>query len=303
MTSAHPPARIVVTGATGAVGRKAVETLARQDWCKHIIGLDLQTDQAEFSPAAQQRLTLAAADLERPAPSWTRHFANADAVLHLAARHSTPDASWEEALGSYSMTLNTLTAAATHGARRFVFASSNHAMGGYKDLPLSAALGPGGLTAAHAPAPGTRWFDGVREVHSLAYGTSKVMGERLCQAYAAVTDGKLSTVALRIGWALPGPNDPRDISYSGVAHQHPDPAAPTDEASRRALAWFRGMWLSNDDMERLFVAALTADSRQWDQGFVIVNGVSANRGSVWDVADGRRAIGYDPRDDIQARLG
>lgn len=302
MTSARLPARIVITGATGAVGRKAVEILARQAWCAHIVGLDLQADPAGFSPTALQRLTLVAADLERPAPSWTDHFAGVDAVLHFAARHSTPDACWEEALGSYNMTLNTLTEAATHGARRFVFASSNHAMGGYKDLPLSATLGPGGLTTAHSPAPGARWFDGVREVHSLAYGTSKVMGERLCQAYAAVTKGRLSTAALRIGWALPGPNDPRDISYSGVAHQRPDPAAPLDEASRRTLDWFRGMWLSNADMERLFITALTSDTRQWDQGFVIVNGVSANRNSVWDVADGRRTIGYEPQDDIHTRL-
>lgn len=77
-------------------------------------------------------------------------------MLHLAARHSTPDASWEEALGSYNMTLNVLTAAATHGARRLVFSSSNHAMGGYKDQPLAARMGPGKLTAQTEPAPGTR---------------------------------------------------------------------------------------------------------------------------------------------------
>lgn len=297
------PARIIVTGAAGQIGRKAVEILARQKWCDHIIGLDLLADPSGFSATALQRLTLAAADLERPAPSWTDHFANADAVLHLAARHSTPDASWEEALGSYGMTLNTLTAAATHGVRRFVFASSNHAMGGYKDLPLSATLGPGKLTAQSEPAPGTRWFDGLRDVDSLAYGTSKLMGERLCRAYATVTQGRLSTVALRIGWALPGPNDPRDMTYSGVAHQRPDPAIPLNDASRRALDWFHSMWLSNDDMARLFVAALTSGTRHWDQGFVIVNGVSANRGSAWNVADGRRTIGYEPQDDVHTRLG
>ena len=147
-------------------------------------------------------------------------------MLHLAARHSTPDASWEEALGSYNMTLNVLTAAATHGARRLVFSSSNHAMGGYKDQPLAARMGPGKLTAQTEPAPGTRWFDGQRDVHSLAYGTSKVMGERLCRAYSAVTEGRLSTVAARIGWILPDGNDPRDITYSGVAHQR----APADGA-------------------------------------------------------------------------
>ncbi|WZB76867.1 hypothetical protein WJ972_16350 [Achromobacter insuavis] len=56
-------------------------------------------------------------------------------------------------------------------------------------------------------------------MHSLAYGTSKVMGERLCRAFSAVTQGKLSTVIARIGWILPDDNDPRDMTYSGVAHQ------------------------------------------------------------------------------------
>ena len=80
-------------------------------------------------------------------------------------------------------------------------------MGGYKDQPLAARMGPGKLTAQTEPAPGTRWFDGQRDVHSLAYGTSKVMGERLCRAYSAVTEGRLSTVAARIGWILPDGND------------------------------------------------------------------------------------------------
>ena len=212
MTSTLPPARIIVTGATGQLGRKALAILARQPWCEHLTGIDLQADASVFSPELRDRLTLVAADLQRPDPGWTRHFAGADAVLHLAARHSTPDASWEEALGSYDMTLNVLTAAATQGVRRLLFSSSNHAMGGYKDLPLAATIGPGKLTARTEPAPGTRWFDGEREVHSLAYGTSKVMGERLCRAFSAVTHGKLSTVIARIGWILPDDNDPRDMT-------------------------------------------------------------------------------------------
>lgn len=303
MTSPLPPARIVVTGATGQLGRKALAILARQLWCEHLIGIDLQADDTVFSPEVRERLTLVAADLERPAPAWTRHFEGVDAVLHLAARHSTPDASWEEALGSYNMTLNVLTTAATHGARRLVFASSNHAMGGYKDPPLAAAMGPGKLTASTEPAPGTRWFDGEREVHSLAYGTSKVMGERLCRAYAAVTQGRLSTVIARIGWILPDDNDPRDMTYSGVAHRRaPEPDAH-DEPARRALAWFHDMWLSNGDFERLLVASLTADAADWPGASVTVNGVSANRGSAWDVTEGRASLGYDPRDDVRRHLG
>ena len=297
-----PPARILVTGAAGHLGRKALAILARQPWCAQLTGIDVQVDAGAFDPALRERLTLVAADLERPDPAWTRHFADVDAVVHLAARHSTPDASWEEALASYGMTLNVLTAAATHGARRLFFSSSNHVMGGYKDEPLAASMGPGRLTVRCEPAPGTRWFDGEREVHALAYATSKAMGECLCRACSAMTGGRLSTVAARIGWILPGDNDPRDMTYSGVAHRRaPDPRA-LDEPARRALAWFHDMWLSNGDFERLLVAALTADASGWPDGSVIVNGVSANQGSAWDVEDGRATIGYAPRDDVRRRL-
>jgi nucleoside-diphosphate-sugar epimerase len=302
VTSTLPPTRIIVTGATGQLGRKALAILARQPWCEHLTGIDLQADASVFSPELRDRLTLVAADLQRPDPGWTRHFAGADAVLHLAARHSTPDASWEEALGSYDMTLNVLTAAATQGVRRLLFSSSNHAMGGYKDLPLAATIGPGKLTARTEPAPGTRWFDGEREVHSLAYGTSKVMGERLCRAFSAVTHGKLSTVIARIGWILPDDNDPRDMTYSGVAHRRAPAPPARDEPARRALAWFHDMWLSNGDFERLLLAALTADASNWPDGSVTVNGVSANQGSAWDVAEARDSIGYAPQDDVQKRL-
>ena len=40
----------------------------------------------------------------------------------------------------------------------------------------------------------------------------------------------------------------------------------------------------------------------WQDGSVTVNGVSANQGSAWNVADARDSIGYAPQDDVQKRL-
>ncbi|WZB76868.1 hypothetical protein WJ972_16355 [Achromobacter insuavis] len=62
------------------------------------------------------------------------------------------------------------------------------------------------------------------------------------------------------------------------------------------------MWLSNADFERLLLAALTADASGWPDGSVTVNGVSANQGSAWNVADARDSIGYAPQDDVRKRL-
>ena len=56
-------------------------------------------------------------------------------------------------------------------------------------------------------------------------------------------------------------------------------------------------------MRRLLIAALTADAAGWPDASVTVNGVSANQGSAWDVAEGRASIGYDPRDDVRRHLG
>jgi len=298
------PARVLVTGVAGNLGHKVVEALASTPWCTSIIGVDWVEQNVEFSPQAAERFQWVIADLTRADGAWTNLLDGVDAVIHLAAIHSTPDATWEQALASYGMTLNVLKAAATRGARRFVFASSNHAMGAYKDQPLAGAIGPGKLVAELDPAPGTRWHNGIEEVYSLAYGTSKAMGERLCKTVAAVSaasGGKLSTVSLRIGWALPDENDPNDINHSGTAGT-PVPGAVADEQSRIALRWFRNMWLSNDDLRRLFLCAVTADPASWPAPAIVVNGVSNNRGMDWGLETGRKLIGYDPQDDLYALL-
>ena len=299
------PARVLVTGVAGNLGRKVVEALASAPWCTSIIGVDWVAQNVEFSPQAAQRFQWVKADLTQADGAWTELLGNVDAVIHLAAIHSTPDATWEQALASYGMTLNVLQAAATHGVRRFVFASSNHAMGAYKDQPLAGTIGPGKLTAELPPAPGTRWNNGTEDVYSLAYGTSKAMGERLCKAVGAVSEangGKLSIVSLRIGWALPDENDPNDINYSGTAGT-PVPTELPDEASRVALRWFRNMWLSNGDLRRLFLCSITADPARWPAPAIVVNGVSNNRGMDWGLETGRELLGYEPQDDLYALIG
>jgi nucleoside-diphosphate-sugar epimerase len=312
-----PPRRVVVSGACGNLGRKVIEALAATPWCERIIGIDRHDDAATFSAEAQSRLTLIARDLTQPKAAWRDALAGADAVVHLAARNPAPDARWGEALASVDMTANLLLAAAEAGVGRFVFASSNHVMGGYKDAPLADAMGPGRLTAELEPAPGTRWHNGISMVDSMAYSTSKVMGERLCKAVAeaagsepsgngltgngltgnGLTGNGLTSVALRIGWNQPGENDPRTINHSG-SHWGSAAGAAMSEDDRRALRWYRGMWLSNTDLAALFTAAVTADAGAWPSRHIIVNGVSRNRNTDWELASAEALIGYTPRDDL-----
>ncbi len=293
----YRPRTVLVTGACGNLGRKVIEALSATTWCEGVIGIDRHDDATGFSPVARARLALIAVDLTRPEAAWRDAVARADAVVHLAAINPVPDAAWGDALASFDMTANLLFASVAAGVGRFVFASSNHVMGGYKDAPLADGMGPGKLTAGLPPAPGTRWHNGHRTIDAVAYATSKLMGERICQAAALASGTGLTTVSVRIGWAQPGENDPRTISHSGN-HMDAAAGAPLTDDARRALRWFRRMWLSNADLAALFIAAVTADAGRWPSPGLIVNGTSRNRDTDWDLAAAEALIGYAPRDDI-----
>ncbi|RUL86300.1 NAD-dependent epimerase/dehydratase family protein [Tautonia sociabilis] len=105
------------------------------------------------------------------------------------------------------------------------------------------------------------------------YGASKLMGERLGRSFSSAFD--LAFVGVRIGWVQPGSNRAETL--------------PDD--------WARGLWLSDRDLVHLVECAIWADL---DDGFLIVNGVSRNRGSRWPVRRAVEALGFDPLDDAFA---
>lgn len=96
------------------------------------------------------------------------------------------------------------------------------------------------------------------------YGLSKAYGELLGRMM--FDKHGLESVHMRIGSCLPEPTEARHLST----------------------------WLSYDDLERLIVAALEAETT----GHAIVWGVSANRQSWWGDDDAAR-IGYVPQDDAE----
>ncbi len=196
---------------------------------------------------------MVAADLSVIDDEWMTLFQGVDTVVHLAGN---PDehASWEELVGpNIDAVSNVFQAAALAGVERIVFASSNHAMGGYKtlgDIPITVDL---------PPRPGN------------AYGATKLMGERVGASLAGVFD--LTFVALRLGWVQADENRPETL--------------PDD--------WGKGLWLSNNDLIRLFDRAIEADLG--DRNFAVVNGMSKNHGSRWDLADSFETIGFTALDD------
>ena len=106
------------------------------------------------------------------------------------------------------------------------------------------------------------------------YGAGKLMGERLGRSLAAAFD--ITFIALRLGWVQPGANRPETL--------------PDD--------WARSLWLSNGDLVRLFDCAVEADLG--DRLFVVVNGMSNNQGTRWDLTEAAERLGYSPEDDAYA---
>ncbi|MGH7571310.1 MAG: NAD-dependent epimerase/dehydratase family protein [Gemmatimonadota bacterium] len=96
------------------------------------------------------------------------------------------------------------------------------------------------------------------------YGASKAAGERIARVYAE--RGGLSAVCLRIGMARDGP---------------PPPTA------RLAL---QQRWLGYGDLCHGFERAIEAEGVR----FAILNLVSDNRDSPWDLTETRRVLAYEP---------
>jgi nucleoside-diphosphate-sugar epimerase len=280
--------RVLITGAAGNLGRKLTNHLQSANWCTDIVGIDpkSQADQGKFRAVV--------ADLRDPADRrWTDAVARTDAIVHFAAQNPAPDSVWWEAAMSMDMTLNLLNHVGDRPCR-FIFASSNHVMGGYKDSPLPAgAL----LSADTPPMPGTRYFDGVQYQTPTAYGSSKLMGERAVASKAAAGKGQFTAVNVRIGWVQRGENRPLTLNLDGAGVNH-GPGQPDAEEIDRGTRWFRRMWLSNRDFLQLMERALRASAANWPTSAILVSGMSNNTGSPWDYTAGRHYLDYHPVDDV-----
>ena len=306
---------VAVTGGLGNLGTKLLLHLARTSPCRLLIGLDVRApspDQLQALHAAAAQNTTGSApavellqcDLTDPRDArWRDALDRVQAVVHFAAFNPYPDASWDEAAISIDMTLNVaLAAACSPGVERFVFATSNHVMGRYKDDPLAATVGPGTLTPESPLGVGTVWAETDPPLDATAYSTTKMVGERICRALGAQSNGATTFVSVRIGWCQPGPNRPETLNATGDpsvqiggAESHPDP-----EGYRRAERWFRQMWLSNRDFVHLFERAVNADAGAWPAPAIVVNGMSDNTGMTWSLDETRRYLGYQPSDDVNA---
>jgi uronate dehydrogenase len=258
---------VAITGAQGNLGRKLQAHLRGRYTLKLVdinAGGDPDINVIDLSKWDNRLLEL---------------FGGVDAVVHLAA-DPYAGKSWMELLAPNLDALNNVFVAAIRAkVPRVIYASSNHAMGGYKEVERSGRW----LAADLEPKPGTRFDDwplGTPDRDSTPYGAMKLCGERLGLCYAQSAPGVC--IAVRIGWVNRlGENRPEDL-----------PA--------EAHIWYKRMWLSTRDMCQLMEKAITVPKPPGS--FFVVNGMSDNEGMVWDLDYTRQVLGYLPEDGMTLDL-
>lgn len=248
--------KVLITGAAGNIGSKLRAHLEGRYILKL---LDKQTSDSHIVEA----------DLSRWNSTWAQLFTDVETVVHLAANPNDL-LPWDDLVSTnMDATINTYLAALRASVKRFVYASSNHVMGGYKDLPEVKKL-----TTNLPPKPGTHYFLNGAMRDSTPYAAMKLFGERIGECHAL--SSAMSVVSVRIGWVQPGRNEAQDIPVQ------------TDP-------WFKTMWLSNRDLCHLLERCILADL---PFPSVIVNGMSANSPMVWDIEETERLIGYKAEDGL-----
>lgn len=222
MPAGIAPARVLVTGAAGRIGRMLRPRLASPR-----LVLRLLDAKEQDPPTAGEPVEIVRADLA-DAEAVGQACADVDAVVHLAGLSGEDN--WENILRvNVDGTRTVLEAARLAGVPRVVLASSSHAAGFYRhpaagepapDGPgggAAAPTGPDGVPADAFPRPDTY------------YGWSKAAIEALGSLYADRFG--MTVFALRIGSCFPEP------------------------PGRRGL----DTWLSPEDCARLVAACLTAN--------------------------------------------
>ncbi len=208
---------IAITGASGRVGREAIEALsdANLTLFSHSEAEDLDTTPIDV------------ADRE----TFVNALEGQDVLIHLAA-NPNPRAEWDAVSGpNVDGVYNAYAAAAENDVERVVFASSNHAVNMKNTVspirPESTVGKPEIVRPDDEMDPDTY------------YGVTKVFGEAMGHYYA--NRHGMDVVNLRIGWLLSEDELEQEV-------------ADRDGAGER---FARAMWLSDGDCRRVIEAATT----------------------------------------------
>lgn len=252
--------RVLVTGSAGVIGQAFIRYCGER---YEISGLDLKGGGGV--PATVANI----ADLDAILPA----FQNIDAVVHLAATISV-DSPWEAVRDANLIgTYNVVEAARRSGVKAVVFASSNHAVGGYE---------VDGAPSIYDLDDPRVYDDAVAIRPDSLYGVSKAYGEALGRFYADAFG--LRVYCLRIG-TVRADDNPRDPSVAKGSFW-------LDLTLEQKFERMRATWLSQHDAAELIAACIEAKQTK----FAIVYGISDNPRKFWDISNAKALLGWSPKD-------
>ncbi len=251
-------AKIAVTGSNGTIGRRLCADLARDH---ELVRIDLRDADVNADVQDVDAMTVA--------------LHGCETVIHLAGVVAV-DADWESVYSvNIGGTFNVFEAARRNGAKRIIFASSNHCVGMYEadNIPGIYEAGSGTVVGVSAPY----------RPDSL-YGVWKAYGEALGRYYSDKFG--IQVACVRIG-SITQSDDPRDESVRASSGW----LGLTDEQKFKRYA---ATWMSQRDFARLVRAILTHDIP-----YAVVYGVGDNATRFWDLEPGRAIYGFWPQDGVK----
>jgi len=243
--------KILITGGAGLVGSILIEGLKNNFEIrildqKAVEGIDSRVGDIS--------------NLESILPA----FENIDAVVHLAGdRRVYGD--WNSILNNNITGIyNIYEAARINGVERIVFASSQHATGGFYDVEPWSFINNGEyekLPDNYKPLDET-----CRIRPDSYYGASKSFGESLGSYYSDFHN--LSTIHIRIGWVI-SDDDP---TFSPIS---------------------LNLWLSHKDICQIIELSVNADKNiKYD----VFYATSDNHWKIWSIDKAKNILGYKPKD-------
>ena len=243
--------KILITGGAGLVGSILIEGLKNNFEIrildqKAVEGIDSRVGDIS--------------NLESILPA----FENIDTVVHLAGdRRVYGD--WNSILNNNITGIyNIYEAARINGVERIVFASSQHATGGFYDVEPWSFINNGEyekLPDNYKPLDET-----CRIRPDSYYGASKSFGESLGSYYSDFHN--LSTIHIRIGWVI-SDDDP---TFSPIS---------------------LNLWLSHKDICQIIELSVNADKNiKYD----VFYATSDNHWKIWSIDKAKNILEYKPKD-------
>jgi nucleoside-diphosphate-sugar epimerase len=220
-------------------------------------------------------------------------FRGVDAVVHLAHLRPAGESLHERYLaerGDVDMAYIVYQLALEEGAKRVVMASSNHATDFYERPLRSKQLDMVYPESSSRRPLADNYYGWAKEAYEhlgFVYASGVAAGPTVGEVRPDDRPRKLEVVQIRIC-------APRDLSITSFADwRRHDPLT-----LHRDL----GQYVSPRDLAQLFVKSVEAPDIEDEYGipFQVFYGVSANTRSAWSIANARKIVGYEPRDDSEA---